>query len=105
MNVHRFLCFHLFHKRLLGHRFCALTDKMHLLFVMSTWMNFSLKDVFSYSKKNNKNVVVQYWWVDSLSLSIFVWLACVFLIDVILVFDTGVESTDLENQFVSKAVD
>lgn len=68
-------------------------------------MNFSLKDVFSYSKKNNKKVVVQYWWVDSLSLSIFVWLACVFLIDVILVFDTGVESTDLENQFVSKAVD
>lgn len=72
---------------------------------MSTWMNFSLKDVFSYSKKNNTNVVVQYWWVDSLSLSIFVWLACVFLIDVILVFDTGVESTDLENQFVSNAVD
>lgn len=56
-------------------------------------------------KKNNTNVVVQYWWVDSLSLSIFVWFACVFLIDVILVFDTGVESTDLENQFVSKAVD
>lgn len=53
--------------RLTSLRFRASTDKMHLLFAMSTngWIFFRERWLLIFQ---NHNHVVQYWWVDLLSL-------------------------------------